>query len=674
MTLLAAELPNPDRYQLRGIADMASGVKATIGNTCTSDGVAGATREECNLAAMHAVLALLASRGAADVAMLERRDLFLGELPPQYDGYEMCDPSKDAHLEPVVPTDPVKPTDPAAKECRLRVALARVLWRGDQAAKIMVTGKDLAGALQKAQDYSDNWSGLSSTDISQQYLQTAGVVDPITGSPALSSVEFSVQSSRDCHDPEEEAKPTAGGTRMYCVNGAPLQADHGYWVITSSHITTEQAEYGLSGTNPEDYLAKPKAPAESLVDLAVEASEKPVQDADIAGAELVQQQAKIFHVDMGKITVGYNFQGPVGGSANIINRFQGVSDATASSAGSANLDLEQKQRSAWEFRTLSLGVQDDFEFDRQVQDNLLGKFVNGNFTKNQLSAGPFLQFEVPVRILPWQKGSRWFSLQRDSKALPRWLFVLAPAQYQTQITGSHLNSSANSGQSQVSYVAHRADGLGERVGIRHEFDGGGWWLPDKTSYFEAGGQFVQQRQILASLTFSTPGLPPVVCPATGALSFASCAPSPKILTNDSSVSGQYTSRNQYGWYWDIHIQKGLLGKTYDKSTDRATLTLDSKGDFFKDRGPNHAFYTETWYDAPASVALVFPVFRNVGFAPTYTAYFYSNQIAQNYLLVNIFSVNLRWYLDRDSHVPFLRPALLFKGPASADETQPAKTK
>jgi hypothetical protein len=682
LTLLVEELPDSRTYPLTGL-----GAGAFMGTTCIpgtlypkpdEEDVSPAAKkarhdtavilEECQLETMHAVLAVLASRGGADVAMLERRDLWMGKLPSLYDLYEACDRDDETLLNPKA-YDRTK-TDSG---CRLRVALARVLWQDDQSAKLMVSGKDLANVLQKAQSFSDNKSALTTTDIAGQYLQTEGIVSPISGAAALSPGGFSVQSSADCRDPEEEDKPSAGGSHMYCVNGVPLQADHGYWVITSSHLASDKSEYGLSGSNPDDYKATAKKKKESLVDVAVSTSNSPVpQPPDLRSAELNQQQAKIFHVDQGKIVAGYNFQGPTGGSANIINRFQGVSDATASSAGSANLDLEQKERTTWEYKFLSAGVQNDFEFDRQVQDNLTGKFVNGNFTKNMLSAGPLLQLEVPIRFRALQKGEGRFKFHPFAKAVPRWLLVLAPAQYQTQITGSHLNFSANSGQGQVSYVAHRATGLGERIGIRREYDGGKWY-PLKSSYFEFGGQFVQQRQVLAGLTFTIPGMAPIVCPANGAQSFASCAPSPKVLTDASTISGQYASTNQYGWYWDIHIQKGLFGKMYDKSTYRTTLTLDSKGDFFKNRGANNAFSTQTWFDAPASIALVFPVFRNVGFAPTYTAYFYGNQIAQDYLLVNTFSVNLRWYLDRDSRVP-TRPAVVFKGPASADETQPAKTK
>jgi len=665
MSLLADQLPDGLKYP-KGICASAS----------------GSTRDQCSLEMMRTILALLAARHGADVVALERRDLFLGKLPESYDGYEMCEP----------PMQPGQLQGQAKKDCYLRVALARVLWQGDDFSRIMVSGKDLGGALAKAETYSKKGSSLTTTDIYQQWLQTTGIVTPVSDAPPLTSTGFSVQSSPECHDPEEEAKPSAGsGSRMYCVNGLPLQPDHGYWVVTSRHLATEKQEYGLSGQNPADYLeppaqarngigAVPVKNSNNMVDAIVTASSQiTVSTIDVREMELHKQQEKIFHVDIGKVVAGFNFQRPIGGSANIINRFQGVSDATASSAGSANLDLEQKQRLVWEFRSVAVGLQNDAEFDRQVQDNLTGKFVNGNFTKNSLSAGPFLQLQLPFRFTPLQKGEgrRWFRDQHPAKAIPRWTLVFAPAQGLTQLAGSHLNFSAASGASQISLIARRTYGIGERAGIRHEFDGGNWkrWRwPSKGSYFETGGQFVQQRNVLSSLTFTIPGLPPVVCSANGSQSFGNCAPSSKVLTADSTVTGQYGSTDQWGWYWDMHYQWGLFEKTYDKTTYRVTLTMDSKGDFFSNRGPNHAFSTQTWYDAPGSVALVFPVLRNLGFAPTYTAYFYGNQVAQNSLLVNTFSVNLRWYIDRDSHVPVFWRSFLFKGPATADETQSGKSK
>jgi len=86
-----------------------------------------------------------------------------------------------------------------------------------------------------------------------------------------------------------------------------------------------------------------------------------------------------------------------------------------------------------------------------------------------------------------------------------------------------------------------------------------------------------------------------------------------------------------------------------------------------------ALTTQTLYDVPLSVALTFPIFRNLSFAPTYSAFFYANQIQEQSLTVNSFAVNLRWYFDRDSAVPLTRQ-LLFKGPASADETKTARIK
>jgi hypothetical protein len=113
--------------------------------------------------------------------------------------------------------------------------------------------------------------------------------------------------------------------------------------------------------------------------------------------------------------------------------------------------------------------------------------------------------------------------------------------------------------------------------------------------------------------------------------------------------------------------------TLPDHTPGISLVVETRGDSFVNRGIGKALTTQTLYDVPLSFALTFPIFRNLSFAPTYSAFFYANQIQEQTLTVNSFAVNLRWYFDRDSAVPLARQ-LLFKGPASADETKTAKIK
>ena len=72
--------------------------------------------------------------GAADVAVLERRDFFFGLLPQDYVDYNMCSKAGP-------------PESYAAKKCRLNVALDRVLWKGDYLEKVMLKGSDLSAMI-----------------------------------------------------------------------------------------------------------------------------------------------------------------------------------------------------------------------------------------------------------------------------------------------------------------------------------------------------------------------------------------------------------------------------------------------------------------------------------------------------------------------------------------------
>jgi hypothetical protein len=74
-----------------------------------------------------------------------------------------------------------------------------------------------------------------------------------------------------------------------------------------------------------------------------------------------------------------------------------------------------------------------------------------------------------------------------------------------------------------------------------------------------------------------------------------------------------------------------------------------------------------------SGSINFPVLRNLSFSPTYSAFLFQNQVSQQSILVNTFSISAKWFYDRDSGVPFPR-MFFFKGPASLDQTKTAKIK
>jgi hypothetical protein len=83
--------------------------------------------------------------------------------------------------------------------------------------------------------------------------------------------------------------------------------------------------------------------------------------------------------------------------------------------------------------------------------------------------------------------------------------------------------------------------------------------------------------------------------------------------------------------------------------------------------------TQTRYAFPITAAINFPVLRNLSLSPTYSPFFYKNQVAGDAITVNTFSITAKWFYDRDSRVPLLKQ-LVFKGPASLDLTKSAKMK
>ena len=98
------------------------------GNLNATDCVSGSSQlDDCKVSVMQFLLKRVQERGRSDIAILQRRDIFLGLLPPGYDDYSAC--------EPLVKDD--------RRRCELRMALDRVLWKGDYSEIVMLSGGTL---------------------------------------------------------------------------------------------------------------------------------------------------------------------------------------------------------------------------------------------------------------------------------------------------------------------------------------------------------------------------------------------------------------------------------------------------------------------------------------------------------------------------------------------------
>jgi len=633
---------------------------SSIAAKCTDPG----HPDDCNVEVMKFLLRRLQVKSHADVVLLERRDIFLEKLPPGYYDYEACELQKSNKDS----------SSYDSGHCEQRVAVDRILWKGDYYERVMLSGKDLASLMEVASAQSEQELGLMPSDTAQQWLVTFGIVTAksqvLTRMKAQSDA-FSVQQYGECAEADEEANPSAGGKTMYCVNGLPLQADHAYWVTTSDHLAEDKVIYTAMSGLPSHYVVKSREFLTANI-VSTSSPEAPSVGPDsITNDEIRHQKRGIFQLDIGKVVAGYSFRQPQGGDTYVSNNFQGSTDARASSPLQAELDVEGKTRMNWKRDRYALGIQSNLQYDRSVIGNLSGNPVNASYPVNNFSIGGFLQ--VGLRLPAWSRKAR--STDGHDLSAGKTMLVFAPYQYQTQLTGNYSffpYSSPLNGQ--VTLHAPTVYGFAQKAGFRWEAGGGRGGLAfNKGTYVEAGGQWFRQNNVLSSVTLSTPGRAPFTCDAASNITLAACFKASQYPINTKTqVTAMGETLTNGGLYWDVHLQKALV-KLADKRSPGISLVIESQGDAFFRRGAGKALSTQTLYDAPLSVALTFPIFRNFSLAPTYSAFFYGDQVVAQHLVVNSFVINVRWYFDRDSGVPLGRQ-LFFSGPASADETKTARIK
>jgi hypothetical protein len=637
-------------------------------------------QEENKAGALEFLLQQLQKSSKADVVLLERRDIYLEQLPQSYANYEVCetflaesDPKKSSASTP-------QPLNAAEKRsCQIRVALDRILWKGDYSERVMVSGKDLKAMLKTAQSQETDQESLAARDTTDQWLVTYGIT---TNDPKqLTRLEvredrFVLPEDKACRGNMSAIKPET----PYCVNGSTIAEDASYWVETSSHIANDGITYTTMKALPDDYHQRMmnKFLTAEMTKVIVNLT-TPVDDLPptMWQAQRTQQQRRLLHLDYGKLVAGFNIRNPDGGNTAASN-FQGVTDTRASQPTQQELDLETLSRVVGDIPghlPFSVGVQTDAEYDRATLGNLTGKPINASYAVNSFTVGGFLQKRIPFWGDAKTADGNW-----GNRELPRSLIVLTPHQYQQQMTGSFLFIPFTAGNGEYTLHAPIVSGLVDKLGFRHELGGGKWWKADRASYWETGLELGIQNNVLKSLTLFTrsQSLP---CSAATNVTIAQCASTAKFPIDASTTiidpaTGKSTlvteTLHTSGIYWDIHMQKGLV-KDPIASVYGINLSLDSKGDFFFERPAGASLSTQTRYAFPITAAVNFPIFRNLSLSPTWTSFFYESQVSRESIVVNSLSVSARWYFDRDSAVP-IRRQLFFRGPASLDQTKTAKLK
>jgi hypothetical protein len=324
---------------------------------------------------------------------------------------------------------------------------------------------------------------------------------------------------------------------------------------------------------------------------------------------------------------------------------------------------------------MSVGIQSAFAYDRSVLGNLTpgSKIVNPSYTLNNLTVGGFLQ----VRL----DGKRGSNDVRPVRSLPRDLLVFTPHQYQVQVNNSYLFFSYTAlpgitpPTDQLTVTLPRNSSWTDRAGYRREFgqDRANSFFQNG-SYVEGGMEFTVQDNVLSSITLQN-GSTPKTCQVSSTVTLPKCfysntPPGQFLITSETTILGAPAMKALHtpGAYWNLHVQN-LLYRKGDKTW--MTLVTESQGDYFFGRPGSAELSTQTEYAIPLSVALVFPSFGNLSFAPTYSGFYYKSQLSNQSLQVNSISIAARWYFARDARVPIFMQRQ-FPGPASADQTRTGK--
>jgi hypothetical protein len=644
-----------------------------------------------NTVLMQHLLHQLQRSSGADVALLKRRDFYFGHLGKEYGNYDLCTKWIKTHG-----TQPGAERDFEEQYCELHVALDRVLWKGDYLECVMADGATLTSLMKIAQQQTSQEQTLLARDLHEEWLMTFGIATtPPTNLVAAASgpESFSPTGIEGCRSP---ANPPFGkatnSTTPYCVNGLPVAADHAYWISTSDQLAQDKILYSALGSLASKDSHNVSAPRDLFLTTAIarevlrpgspaefSANNSSSVEKNLVTVEQRQQNRKLLQVDVSKLVAGFSMVSPDMSDSAIANSFSGVSNNQAATPHSRELDLEAAARltSAPLPKRLTLGLQNDLEYDRKVTGNLTGNPETVVYSPSSYTVGGFAQFQL---------SSNWpipdlapIGINRSTRNLPRAFLVIAPYQFQRQITGTYLNFSyftpPNTSNSQQQLTVHipTAMGFSQRAALRYETGGLYKWGPDAGSYVELGPEYSVQNNILSVLLLPQLPAPYNTCPVSATQSLQTCVKAnykaaAMTLNGNSILTPVTQTLHTGGFYWNAHVQKVLdTRKSY-------SVSFDTSGDSFL--LPGFTLPTQTRYAFSTKLALNFTIAGNLSLSPTYSDFFFENQgisSQRTSLIATSFSISAKWYFARDAQVP-LKKQIWFSGPASANQTSSAKIK
>lgn len=659
-----------------------------------------------------------ASQPTSDLVLLESRDMQLDTIgqqavldsngkPAPLDDYgRQVAPDSNGQQVPVrdYADYDMCPVSPERQKniCMLRVALDRILWKGDYMENVAVTGKDLQAMLAASEQLIEQQSDLADRDITKEWLASYGIVQS-----SLSNLTEVNRNNEPLWVPvDPSCTPSATAKSTYCIDGTPIADDAYYWLLTTDQMAQDKLVYAALQKLPDAYhqasryfvthrlshflidrLREPDV--ETALTGQANGQPQPVEETVTASNQRFQQ-LPVWQVDFTKLVAGFTSRQPVGGNAKSED-FQGVSDSRASVPTQQELDLELASRvtgsffgpagSGKSFAPVSFGIQSAFSYDRSVIGNLTNRPINASYALNNVTEAGFIQ----VRL-----GGKNGDSVRGVHSLPRALLVFTPRQYQLEIDNPYLffPFAASAGSGELTVKLPRISAWTDRGGFRAEFAGNrpksfSWFWLSGGSYLETGMEFSTQGNVLSSLTLqdtnpTTGAKTTYMCQVQANVTLQTCFTGAKFtINNTTQVVGSPAVKTLHtpGYYWDLHFQNHLWprggGGSGSGPGKQWSLVTDSQGDYYFGRTPSAELPTQTEYDIPLSLSLVIPAYGNLSFAPTYSGFFYKSQRSDNSLQVNSFSITARWYFARNARVPVRRQAPL-PGPASADQTHTGK--
>lgn len=627
----------------------------------------GLSASDCTYETVLAVLASLERVGPkTDVVLLERRDFYLGQIPNGYGGG-----SED--LPYCAGTESNKLND-----CLLRVALDRVLWKGDFLEQVAVTGTDLGKILDTSAAQASGEDDLKVTDLSQQGLVSYGISQSqLTNLTKLSSGDDPswIPADHECR----QADQNKGDKILYCVNGRPIIPDQIYWVAMSDGLSEDNSLYTqLGALGPErrrtssDFLTE--ASVSAFRGFGGKPTDQSHTDVEAIATENNQfEQQRIYQVDFNKLVLSFNNNHALGPTDQVPAQLQGAADSRAAVPHSQDVDLEASLRLIDDhvfFQSAALGTLTSFAYERSIKGNLSGSPETVSYAQNNATFGAFGQY-----TLRRNPGIR-------SRALPRDLLVLTPHQFQTQVNNARLfiafTAKDTSGQpipGQLAIPLPFVNSFSDKVGYRHEWGNRPLtsWNLDGGSYAEGGFEYSVQNNILNSITLAN-GATTLRCIASAKTDIGTCfkgAKSTFPIGPTTTIVGHPDAQTLHtpGAYWDVHLSRKIdFGKKLSFMKNPFALVSDSQGESFFGRSGTAVLSTQTKYAVTWNSSLNFPVWGNLSVGPTYNVFFYQPQLSSLHEQIRTFSVALRWYFARDQRTPVLQQ-LGLSGPASADQTK-----